>query len=79
MGKNLFLDNEVVKEKEVTFKKPKMAYRYYCDSCTGRAFYSEEAGTFFSKVCQNCNTLLKYKAENYIKLDKAEAKQVNEG
>lgn len=48
-------------------EKPK--YRYYCEACTGIAFYSSIPVAGEGRVCKSCGKIINpTKKENYIKL-----------
>lgn len=54
-------------------KEVKPTHRYFCDACTGIAFYWVEQGvtpqTKFPANCQTCGTPIgKVKPENFIKI-----------
>lgn len=53
--------------------EPKPTHRYFCDGCTGVAFYWVEQGvtpqTKFPTVCHTCGKIIgAIKPQNFIKL-----------
>lgn len=57
---------------------PKIKYRYFCDGCTGRAFYANAPVSFGSKVCLNCGITVQYKPQNWMEVtDKEELEKIN--
>lgn len=47
---------------------PARKFRYYCDACTGIAFYATEIVVGTRGNCEHCNKPYVSKKENYIKL-----------
>jgi hypothetical protein len=64
-------EQEKAKEIEKMVVKDAVAprkFRYYCDACTGIAFYSEEVLAGKQGNCQACGKPYVARKENFIKL-----------
>lgn len=59
--------------------KKVLSFRYFCDACTNRAFYSATAEVFKERVCQKCGAKVAYKSENYFEMspESDEFKKIN--
>lgn len=45
-----------------------LRFRYFCDACTGRAFYGATAFVFATRPCACCGAVLTYKPENWLEV-----------
>ena len=65
-------------EEKFTPKPTQLKYRYYCEACTGRAFYAAEKNEFNQVQCQNCGTIVGYNPNNWFEVtDKDELAKIN--
>lgn len=58
-------------------EEKKTWYRYFCEACTGRAFYAKSKHSFGSKTCQNCSANVEYDEGNWFEVtDESELKKL---
>ncbi|MBC8548781.1 MAG: hypothetical protein H8D23_03940 [Candidatus Brocadiales bacterium] len=63
------LKAEIAEQKEKALKEVKIKtgkYRYFCDSCTGIAFWSDIPNKGTTKICPHCNSEFVTRVENFI-------------
>ena len=59
-------------------KPAKLLWRYFCESCTGRATYAPEPYEFSTITCENCGAGCAYQPQNWLKItDKEELASIN--
>ena len=63
-GVNIHMDKPKQELKLSQVRPP--AYRYYCEACSGDAFYSDKKEVMKRVECQRCNKEMTTKLENYL-------------